>query len=182
MSSATLCVAANGAFTTRIPRAPAVPTISPKEEEEILLEARNLARRLQRIKTSARDAQSAARLMTQVRAALSEDRRFGTPEEEIEALWAEVDRLTQQKKRAIAEAPPPVTPAPPPARKAATPLETVPTPTLPPMVPPAPEEPDRPSPPFSFYTPYVPPDLGDGTDHDDGPPGQGNRRRAKERP
>ncbi|MCI4372867.1 MAG: hypothetical protein L3K02_04400, partial [Thermoplasmata archaeon] len=34
----------------RIPRAPALPRISENEEEEILLEARNLARRLQRIK------------------------------------------------------------------------------------------------------------------------------------
>jgi hypothetical protein len=84
----------------RIPRAPALPTISPREEEEILLEARNLARRLQRIKGKARDAQSAARLMAQVRAALSEERRYGTPEEEIEALALEVDRLVRQRKRA----------------------------------------------------------------------------------
>ena len=40
----------------RIPRAPALPPLSPREEEEILLEARNLARRLQRIKGKARDA------------------------------------------------------------------------------------------------------------------------------
>ncbi len=80
----------------RIPRAPsmAIPT---EEEEEILMEARNLARRLQRIKGKARNAQSAARLMTQVRAALSEDRRLGTPEEEIEGLWAEVDGLTKER-------------------------------------------------------------------------------------
>ncbi len=84
----------------RIPRAPVLPPLSDSEEEEILLEARTLARRLQRIKTKARDAQSAARLMTQVRAALSEDRRYGTPEEEIEALWEEVDRLTRQRKNA----------------------------------------------------------------------------------
>lgn len=83
----------------RIPRAPALPPLSPREEEEILLEARNLARRLQRIKGKARDASSAARLMAQVRAAISEDRRYGTPEEEIEQLWAEVDRLTQEKKK-----------------------------------------------------------------------------------
>ncbi|MCI4368682.1 MAG: hypothetical protein L3K09_03875 [Thermoplasmata archaeon] len=82
----------------RIPRAPAVPGARAEEEEEILLEARQLAGRLRRIKGKARDAQSAARLMTQVRAALSEDRRFGTPEEEIEALWTEVDRLTQERK------------------------------------------------------------------------------------
>lgn len=80
----------------RIPRAPAMayPT---EEEEEILMEARNLARRLQRIKSKARNAQNAARLMTQVRAALSEDRRVGTPEEEIEELWNEVDRLAKER-------------------------------------------------------------------------------------
>ena len=89
----------------RIPRAPAVPAVSPGEEEEILLEARNLARRLQRIKGKAQNAQSAARLMAQVRAAISEERRYGTPEEEIEALWAEVDRITREKKRA-SEGPP----------------------------------------------------------------------------
>lgn len=83
----------------RIPRAPSMAALPSDEEEEILLEARNLARRLQRIKSKARNAQSAARLMTQVRAALSEDRRFGTPEEEIEALWTEVDRLTRERQR-----------------------------------------------------------------------------------
>ena len=35
--------------------------------------------------------------MTQVRAALSEDRRVGTPEEEIESLWEEVDRLAKER-------------------------------------------------------------------------------------
>ena len=89
----------------RIPRAPAVPLVTPSEEEEILLEARNLARRLQRIKGKAQNAQSAARLMAQVRAAISEERRYGTPEEEIEVLWAEVDRLTREKRRA-SEGPP----------------------------------------------------------------------------
>ena len=79
----------------RIPRAPTV-SVPTEEEEEILIEARNLARRIQRIKTKARNAQGAARLMTQVRAALSEERRTGTPEEEIEALWAEVDQLTKE--------------------------------------------------------------------------------------
>lgn len=80
----------------RIPRAPTV-SVPTEEEEEILLEARNLARRIQRIKTKARNAQGAARLMTQVRAALSEERRTGSPEEEIEALWDEVDRLTKER-------------------------------------------------------------------------------------
>ncbi len=82
----------------RIPRAPSIPAAPSDEEEEILTEARNLARRLQQIKGRARNAQSAARLMTQVRAALSEDRRYGTPEEEIEALWNEVDRLTRERQ------------------------------------------------------------------------------------
>ena len=93
----------------RIPRAPALPPVTPSEEEEILLEARNLARRLQRIKGKAQNAQSAARLMAQVRAAISEERRYGTPEEEIEALWAEVDRLTREMKRA--DEGPPLMPA-----------------------------------------------------------------------
>ncbi len=86
----------------RIPRAPAIPSLSPQEEEaEILLEARNLARRIQRIKSKAQNAQGAARLMAQVRAAISEERRtYGTPEEEIEVLWAEVDRLSRERKRA----------------------------------------------------------------------------------
>lgn len=82
----------------RIPPAPLFPSMRREpEEEEILVEARNLARRLQRIRGKARDAQSAARLMAQVRAALSEDRRYGTAEEEIEALWTEVDRLTRER-------------------------------------------------------------------------------------
>ena len=38
--------------------------------------------------------------MSQVRAALSEDRRYGTPEEEIEALWLEVDRMTREHRQA----------------------------------------------------------------------------------
>jgi len=175
-------------IVARIPRAPSIAAISPKEEEEILLEARNLARRLQRIKTSARDAQSAARLMTQVRAALSEDRRFGTPEEEIEALWQEVDRLTQEKKRATPEPsaatvperavgratplmlpPPTVTPRSATPKVPARPRAAPPSgPTLPaklsaPAIPPAPEtekaETEAASEPFSFYLPYVPPDM-----------------------
>jgi hypothetical protein len=108
----------------RIPRAPTVggapAATAMSEEEEILLEARQLARRLHRIKGKAHDAQSAARLATQVRAALSEERRYGTPEEEIEALWSEVDRLTKERqpsaaaKAAAAGARPPaaLTPAP----------------------------------------------------------------------
>jgi hypothetical protein len=87
----------------RIPRAPALPSMSPAEEEEILLEARNLARRLHRIRSKARDATGAVRLMTHVRAVLTE-RRYGSPEEEIEALWSEVDRLTKEKR--LASAPP----------------------------------------------------------------------------
>ncbi len=89
----------------RIPRAPPMARMSDDEEEEILLEARNLARRLQRIKGKARDAHSAARLMSQVRQALAEDRRYGTPEEEIEELWLEVDRITREHRRA-SESPP----------------------------------------------------------------------------
>jgi len=86
----------------RIPRAPAVPSLSTEEEEEILLEARNLARHLHRIRGRARDATTAARLMTQVRHALAEERRTGTPEEEIEALWDEVNRMSKEKKLASA--------------------------------------------------------------------------------
>lgn len=139
-------------IVARISRAPALPPLSAREEEEILLEARNLARRLQRIKGKARDASSAARLMAQVRAAISEDRRYGTPEEEIEQLWAEVDRLTKEKKKvAVTSEPPPVAPA---RRTEGEPTE------------PKPEEPAegealephlrtvRPS----FYSPYVPPE------------------------
>lgn len=110
----------------RIPRAPALPAISPHEEEEILLEARNLARRLQRIKGKARDAQGAARLMAQVRAALSEERqeqRYGTPEEEIEALWLEVDRLTKERKLKAASAA--VAPAAPPVEEPTLPPDEI---------------------------------------------------------
>ena len=86
----------------RIPRAPPVAAITEEEEDEILREARNLARRLHRIKTRAHDATDAVRLMSQVRQALSEDRRYASPEEEVEALWAEVDRLTREKRLAAA--------------------------------------------------------------------------------
>ncbi|MGD0249644.1 MAG: hypothetical protein ABSB97_01965 [Thermoplasmata archaeon] len=158
----------------RIPRAPALPAISPNEEDEILIEARNLARRLQRIKGKASNAQSAARLMAQVRAAISEDRRYGTPEEEIEALWAEVDRLTREKKRASeappveaeevseGEEPPGTAPEEPVAQK---------TPVTPEATPAQPEgesedRSERPNYPVSLYVPYIPPDLSQGEDED----------------
>jgi hypothetical protein len=80
-----------------IPREPMVALSPEDEEQEILKEARNLARRLHRLKGSARDATTAVRLMSQVRAALSEDRRYTAPTEEIEQLWTEVDRLTQER-------------------------------------------------------------------------------------
>ncbi len=175
---------------SRIPRAPAMPAVSPQEEEEILREARNLARRLQRIKGKARDAQSAARLMSQVRAALSEDRRYGTPEEEIEALWLEVDRMTRERKLASeASAPGPAAPAAPtpggdgggtPAVPPAAPVtpgdgqaETAPEGSEP--TPPGAEgdqeegdeeegEDDRPPVAFLPYNPYVPPEIPAPTD------------------
>ncbi len=86
----------------QIPREPTVPLLPREEEEEILREAKNLARRLNRMKSKARDASSAARLMSQVKAALAEDRRFASPDEEIEELWNEVDRLTQERMDARA--------------------------------------------------------------------------------
>jgi len=141
----------------RIPREPALPPLSPKEEEEILLEARNLARRLQRIKGKARDASSAARLMAQVRAAISEDRRYGTPEEEIEQLWAEVDRITQEKKKVPAPEPP--ARLAPVSQEAEEDEETEPAEE---EAEPLPEEED-PEPHLrttrpSFYVPYIPPE------------------------
>jgi hypothetical protein len=152
----------------RIPRAPTVASITPAEEEEILNEARILARRLQKIKSSARDAHSAARLMTQVRAALAEDRRYGTPEEEIEELWNEVARLAREKKLAstgppVASAPAPVEPAPVPVSRW-TPPPRVPAPPPPPIATPEAEEPkeEEPTPrtpPFAYYLPYVPPET-----------------------
>jgi len=170
-------------IVARIPRAPTVARISPKEEEEILLEARNLARRLQRIKTSARDATSAARLMTQVRAALAEDRRFGTPEEEIEALWEEVDRLTKEKRRAVATAPAETPPRPDDGTAGAAAQSEPVAPAETPAEDEAAEgeEPVRSSPPFSFYVPYVPPDLPEtegGANSETAP----STRRARPRP
>ncbi len=84
-------------LVARIPREPPVATIPPEEEEEILVEARNLARRLQQIKSQAHDASGAVRLMTQVRQVLSEERRFAAPEGEVEELWDEVDRLAEDR-------------------------------------------------------------------------------------
>ncbi|HYB78294.1 MAG TPA: hypothetical protein VEG66_00845 [Thermoplasmata archaeon] len=186
----------------RIPRAPALPPLSPREEEEILLEARNLARRLQRIKGKARDASSAARLMAQVRAAISEDRRgYGTPEEEIEQLWAEVDNLTRERNRAAAAAAAAAAnPAPsPPARvtigEPAAPIRrlTAPRTEAPPPVesPPSEEAEEeegeeghprtvRPS----FYSPYVPPEERDeeSSDSDQYPSGARSRNRPRPRP
>jgi len=173
-------------IVARISRAPALPPLSPREEEEILLEARNLARRLQRIKGKARDASSAARLMAQVRAAISEDRRTGSPEEEIEQLWAEVDRITQEKIRASA------TPAP---RATPTLLDasSLPLPSPPTSSPPeegATEEDEeetggehprtvRPS----FYVPYVPPEERSTEEEtDQGPLPPAGRGRSRSRP
>lgn len=81
-----------------IPSAPAVAFPEIEDADEILLEARILARRIHRIKRNARDAQSAARLMTHVRAALSEDRRSASPQDEIEELWGEVTRLSKERR------------------------------------------------------------------------------------
>jgi hypothetical protein len=181
----------------RIPRAPALPAVSPNEEDEILNEARNLARRLQRIKGKASNAQSAARLMAQVRAAISEDRRYGTPEEEIEALWAEVDRLTREKKRASevvaadAEEVPEgeetvegtVPPEPLPAGPDEAPVPEEPVPEK------REEEPEdrseRPNYPASLYVPYIPPDFSQSEGEEGetgGLPGVRGRKRTKPRP
>jgi hypothetical protein len=182
---------------TRIPRAPALPTVTPGEEEEILLEARNLARRLQRIKGKAQNAQSAARLMAQVRAAISEERRYGTPEEEIEALWAEVDRLTREKKRA-SEGPPIGAELPPEAAtavaaddaellEAPAPPDGLPTVERAPRerseeLPPSGEEPEQRAYRQSLYVPYVPPDFS-GTELENDPNAlDAGRPRTRPRP
>jgi len=179
----------------RIPRAPALPPLSPKEEEEILLEARNLARRLQRIKGKARDASSAARLMAQVRAAISEDRRTGSPEEEIEQLWAEVDRLTQEKLKGSV---PVIAPEAPVVRRAPAPPEE----PEPEEGEPEPEEPETPTGPVtegtqeheegtgphprtvrpSFYVPYVPPEERTSEDEEAAGVPAANRGRSRPRP
>ncbi len=193
---------------SRIPRAPAMPAVSPQEEEEILREARNLARRLQRIKGKARDAQSAARLMSQVRAALSEDRRYGTPEEEIEALWLEVDRMTRERKLAAEAAPPAPAPASPAAptpggNGGTTPTAPLAAPEVPAdgeALPPATEGPepadeagegedatgedeegdeDRPPVAFLPYNPYVPPEIPAPTDPAQDPEAAAARARGR---
>lgn len=155
----------------RIPRAPALPPLSPREEEEILLEARNLARRLQRIKGKARDASSAARLMAQVRAAISEDRRYGTPEEEIEQLWAEVERFTEEKKKvALTE---PTRPRSGSEEEAGELTEK------------AEAEPEPRTERSSFYVPYIPPEQEPNQDSADTagllPPVERGRNRSKHR-
>ena len=180
----------------RIPRAPALPAISPHEEEEILLEARNLARRLQRIRGKAQNAQSAARLMAQVRAAISEERRYGTPEEEIEALWAEVDRLTQQRKLA-SEGPPLATPevasvpegeegpegARPPEPVAEESGEEEPASTERPVEENPPTElPDKRSFRPSYYVPYIPPETPEEVETDPNAPADPGRGRVRPRP
>ena len=169
---------------SRIPRAPALPALSPHEEEEILLEARNLARRVQRIKGKARDAHSAARLMAQVRAALSDERRYGTPEEEIEALWLEVDRITRERRLA-AEAAEPLLPP----RRTAVAADGEPNgiPEDDPFDPPEEEDEAEPTsdderaPPAAFlpYNPYVPPDQPAAAVPDNDPNSAANRARAR---
>jgi len=177
----------------RIPRAPALPAISPREEEEILLEARNLARRLQRIRGKAQNAQSAARLMAQVRAAISEERRYGTPEEEIEALWAEVDRLTQQRKLAsegssLSAPELPEGPGGPREERGDEPV----------LAPkdgeepgaeafseeePAPVEVPNPRPLSpSYYVPYIPPETSEEAEPDPNAPAEPGRGRVRPRP
>ena len=184
-------------MVARIPRAPALPPLSPREEEEILLEARNLARRLQRIKGKARDASSAARLMAQVRAAISEERRYGTPEEEIEQLWAEVDNLTRERNRAAASAAAAAaTPGPPPrvtVGEPAAPIRRT-SAAPPPAAAPPPEEGSEETPADeeeeprprtvrpSFYLPYVPPEeRGEESESTDGSASTG-RTRNRPRP
>jgi hypothetical protein len=171
---------------SRIPRAPALPASGPHEEEEILIEARNLARRLQRIKGKARDAHSAARLMAQVRAALSEERRYGTPEEEIEALWMEVDRITRERKHASEGGAPLVPESGGELAEATEPNG------LEPLAPAGgvdrpedaaedEEEVEDRRPPVAFlpYNPYIPPDIPAATDADSDPNSPANRARAR---
>jgi hypothetical protein len=185
---------------SRIPRAPAMPATSPQEEEEILREARNLARRLQRIKGKARDAQSAARLMSQVRAALSEDRRYMTPQEEIDALWSELDRMTAERKLALetgaiapAAAPSAAAPAGPgnggpeeprsPAAAPATPDNGEPAPPALGSEPDEGDEEEREAPvAFAPYNPYVPPEIPAPTDAVTDPDAAARARNRAARP
>jgi hypothetical protein len=93
----------------RIPSAPASYLPMTEEEQEVLGETRQFGRRINRIKHSALDAQSAARMVSHVHAALSEDRRLGSPQEEVEELWGEVARLTTDRDRSGEPAPKPRT-------------------------------------------------------------------------
>ena len=165
------------------PRAPALPASGPHEEEEILLEARNLARRLQRIKGKARDAHSAARLMAQVRAALSEERRYGTPEEEIEALWMEVDRITRERKLASEGGVPPPIESPDDLAEVAESDDLGALARYPPEAERPEEEEDvedrRPPVAFHPYDPYIPPDNPAASDPDSDPNSPANRARAR---
>jgi hypothetical protein len=179
---------------SRIPRAPALPAASPHEEEEILLEARNLARRLQRIKGKARDAHSAARLMAQVRAALSDERRYGTPEEEIEALWLEVDRITRERRLAAESVAPLIATRGEEAAEAEEPNGVDRDDLLAPIGPadeddaetesadddePSEELPRRTPVAFLPYNPYVPPDQPAVSESDSDPNSPANRSRAR---
>ena len=169
---------------SRIPRAPALPSSNPHEEEEILLEARNLARRLQRIKGKARDAHSAARLMAQVRAALSEERRYGTPEEEIEALWLEVDRITRERKFAAEGGAPPLETSPREVAmveglEANEPMAPIRTDPEKEETTDASDEERRPPVAFLPYNPYIPPDIPAVNDPDADPNSLANRTRAR---
>jgi hypothetical protein len=175
---------------SRIPRAPALPSSNPREEEEILQEARNLARRLQRIKGKARDAQTAARLMSQIRGALSEERRFGTPEEEIEALWLEVDRITRERRLASeGAAQPPAegdfgTVDAPPDDGSFDALAPAPEGSLPDTATEAEDDEEsdddrRPPVAFAPYNPYIPPDIPPPTDAEQDPNSPAARARAR---
>jgi hypothetical protein len=86
--------------TARIPSPPAYPVPMTNEEQEVYSEARQFARRVHRVKQTTLDAQGAARLITHARADLSEERRAGTPQEEVEQLWGEVARLSREHREA----------------------------------------------------------------------------------
>jgi hypothetical protein len=80
----------------RIPSAPAYPVPITDEEGEVVLDARQSGRRVDRLKRTGADAPSAARVVTHARAPLGDDRRYGTPQEEVEELWGEVARLARE--------------------------------------------------------------------------------------